>query len=83
MLKRFFRKIGLSYKRARRDIFKDSKWKSYWEKLDEIKEIKGLVEQRFCDLYFFDESGFSLHSNVPYTWSEVGKPIMYPFVKTT
>jgi len=24
---------------------KDSKWKSYWEKLDEIKEMKGLVEQ--------------------------------------
>jgi len=24
MLKRFFKKIGLSYKRARRDIFKDT-----------------------------------------------------------
>ena len=78
MLKRFFRKIKLSYKRARRDIFKDSKWKSYWDKLDEINEIKGLVEQGVCDLYFFDESGFSLHSNVPYTWSEIGKPTRVP-----
>jgi len=78
MLKRFFRKIGLSYKRARRDIFKDTKWKTYWDKVAQIKGIKGFVEKGLCDLYFFDESGFSLHSNVPYTWSEVGNPTRVP-----
>ena len=78
MLKRFFKQIGISYKRARRSIFKDSKWKTYWNKLAQITTVKGSVEKGFCDLYFFDESGFSLDSNVPYTWSEVGKPTKVP-----
>ena len=78
MLKRFFKKIGISYKRGRRSIFKDSKWKTYWEKLSQITSVKGFVEKGLCDLYFFDESGFSLDSNVPYTWSEVGKPTKVP-----
>ena len=78
MLKRFFKKIGLSYKRARRDIFKDNKWKTYWEKYAQLKSIKGFQEKGLCDLYFFDESGFSLDSNVPYTWSEVGNPTKVP-----
>jgi hypothetical protein len=78
MLKRFFKKIGISYKRARRSIFKDSKWKTYWNKLAQISTVKDSVEKGLCDLYFFDESGFSLDSNVPYTWSEVGKPLKVP-----
>lgn len=78
MLKRFFKKIGISYKRARRGIFKESKWKTYWEKLAQIASIKGFVKKGLCDLYFFDESGFSLDSNVPYIWSEIGKPIRVP-----
>jgi transposase len=78
MLKRFFKKIGISYKRARRSIFKDSKWKTYWDKSAQITSIKGFVEKKLCDLYFFDESGFSLDSNIPYTWSEVGKPLKVP-----
>ena len=49
-----------------------------WDKIAQIKGIKGSVEEGLCDLYFFDESGFSLHSNVPYTWSEVGKPTRVP-----
>ena len=63
MLKRFFRKIGISYKRARRGIFKDSKWKTYWSKLAQITSIKGFVEKGFV------EKGF---------WSEVGKPLVVP-----
>ena len=78
MLKRFFKKIGISYKRARRSIFKDSKWKTYWSKLAQINAVKEFVEKNLCDLYFFDESGFSMDSNVPYTWSEVGNPTKVP-----
>jgi len=78
MIKRFLRKIGLSYKRAKRDIFKDTKWKNYWDKVSQIKSIKGFVDNGLCDLYFFDESGFSLDSNVPYTWSEKGNPTKVP-----
>ena len=78
MLKRFFKKIGISYKRARRSIFKESKWKTYWTKSAQVASVKGFVEKGLCDLYFFDESGFSLDSNIPYAWSEVGKPLEVP-----
>ena len=29
----------------------------------------------WIDTYFFDESGFSLDSNIPYYWSPIGKPV--------
>ena len=32
----------------------------------------------WIDTYFFDESGFSLDSNIPYYWSPVGKPVKIP-----
>ena len=78
MLKRFFKKIGISYKRARRSIFKDSKWKNYWNKVAQIKMVKNNVDNGLCELYYFDESGFSMNSNIPYTWSEIGKPLEVP-----
>ena len=78
MLKRFFKKTGISYKRARRSIFKENKWKTYWTKSAQVASVKGFVDKGLCDLYFFDESGFSLDSNIPYAWSEVGKPLEVP-----
>nr|WP_328731154.1 transposase [Halomonas azerica] len=27
-----------------------------------------------CDLYFFDETGFSQSSSLPYAWSPIGQP---------
>ncbi len=30
------------------------------------------------DLYYFDESGFSQKSNLPYAWSPVGEPFAFP-----
>ena len=32
----------------------------------------------WIDTYFFDESGFSLDSNIPYYWSPIGKPVEIP-----
>ena len=44
----------------------------------QITSVNGFVDKGLCDLYFFDESGFSLDSNIPYTWSEVGNPTKVP-----
>ncbi len=40
--------------------------------------IKGWVKQGVCELYFYDESGFSLNSNIPYRWSPIGEPLKIP-----
>ena len=44
------KKIRISYKRARRSIFKDTKWKTYWSKLAQINSVKGFVDKGLCDL---------------------------------
>jgi len=77
-LKRFFKKIGMSYKRAKKSIMKNSKWKNYFQKYAQIQMIKKWVKQGLCQLYFYDESGFSLNSNIPYRWSPVGEQLKIP-----
>ena len=57
---------------------KIAKSQTYWEKYAQLKSIKSFQEKGLCDLYFFDESGFSLDSNVPYTWSKIGNPTKVP-----
>jgi hypothetical protein len=77
-LKRFFKKIGLSYKRAKKTIMKNSKWKNYFDKFAQVKMLKQWANEGFCELYFYDESGFSLNSNIPYRWSIIGEPTPIP-----
>jgi|TARA_R100001244_G_scaffold82550_1_gene64034 transposase len=39
-----------------------------------INALKEWEDNGECDLYFFDEAGFSQSSSLPYAWSPVGKP---------
>jgi len=34
------------------------------------------------DLYFYDESGFSLGANIPYCWQKKGDPLLIPSFKS-
>ena len=68
----------MSYKRAKKSIIKNSKWKNYFQKYAQIQMIKKWVKQGLCQLYFYDESGFSLNSNIPYRWSPVGEQLKIP-----
>lgn len=52
---------------------------------DEFQRAKAMVEALILqddnnelDLYYFDESGFSLTPCVPYAWQEIGKTIEIP-----
>ena len=78
MLKQFFKKIGISYKRAKKTIMQNNKWKYYMDKVLQIKSMKAWAENGYGDLYFYDESGFSLDSNIPYRWSPKGEPAQIP-----
>ena len=57
---------------------KNSKWKNYFDKYAQLKMIKRWVKKGVCELYFYDESGFSLNSNIPYRWSPIGEPLKIP-----
>ena len=57
---------------------KDSKWKHYWDKVAQIITMKAWASKKIGDLYFYDESGFSLNSNIPYRWSAIGTPAPIP-----
>lgn len=56
----------------------DSKWKNYFDKFAQLKMLKQWSNEGSCELYYYDESGFSLNSNIPYRWSDVGKPATIP-----
>jgi len=57
---------------------KDSKWKHYWDKVSQIKILKRWTDDGLGELYFYDESGFSLDSNIPYRWSPINEPTPIP-----
>lgn len=65
---KLLRSIGFSYKRSRQSC----KFKQNPEKVakakKEISDFQSLELEGKVDLYYFDETGFNLRSNVPYTW---------------
>ena len=68
-MKKFLKKIGYSYKRARKSITKCDK-EAFVKAQEEILLLtKEISEDKNQNLYFFDESSFSLTPNVPYGWS--------------
>jgi len=68
----------MSYKRAKKSIMKNSKWKNYFDEHAKLKIIKKCAKQGLCELYYYDVSGFSLNSNIPYRWSPIGEPLKIP-----
>lgn len=81
-LKKICKKAKISWKRVRRSL----KGKRDPEKFEQsVKMIENLVEQEVngdIDLYFFDESGFTLEPCVPYAWQHVNETIEIPASKS-
>jgi hypothetical protein len=75
-LKRFLKSLGYSYKRARAKITKQDD-EIFQEAKKEIEHLKSEVaKDDSLNLYFFDESSFSLTPNIPYGWSPKNETIM-------
>jgi len=77
-IKRALKKLGYSFKRARRSLK---------ERRDEtdFRNTQGLLQERWqweereeAQLYYFDESGFSQTSSLPYARSPVGLSLELP-----
>ncbi len=69
----FIKKLGYSYKRFRFIPAKKPDEKLYLYKKDTLEKYERLANKGKIDLYFFDESGFSNVSNIPYGWSPIGE----------
>ena len=50
-------------------------------KQQQLSQLEFLQEQGFLQLYYYDESGFSLTSALPYAWQKLGKTIEIPAAK--
>ena len=81
-LKTFLKKLGYSYKRARASITKQDK-KIIEEAKKEIEHFKDEVAKNDkLNLYYFDESSFSLSPNIPYGWSPKNETIMLEAIRS-
>jgi transposase len=72
-IKRILRRFSLSWHRMRRDVGGEPDPLEYQEKQAQLEELKQLDEQGEIDLYYLDETGFSLIPSVPYGWQNIGE----------
>ena len=81
-LKRLCKRAKLSWKRVRKSL-KNKRDPEQFKK--SVKMIEGLIAQEDSgdiNLYFFDESGFTLEPCVPYAWQPVNETIELPSSKS-
>ena len=77
-LKKILREAGLTWKRMRKSL-KDKRNEAEFRKGQvEVQRLEALHDQGEIDLFFCDESGFSLTPTVPYGWQPVGATIELP-----
>ena len=77
-LKRLAKKAKLRWKRMRKST-KDKRDPVEFERTQaEIEELHEQESTGEIDVYYFDESGFSLTPEVPYAWQEEGETIEIP-----
>ncbi len=73
MLRRLLKKVGYTWKRFRKSLRKKQDSVEYQAKLAELKQLLQLYHSGFIDLFFADESGFSMEGYVPYGWQPKGE----------
>ena len=68
--------MGYSYKRLRFIPLKSPNQELYKRKKQLIQKYDVLSQRGKVNLYFFDESGFSVNSNIPYAWSPINQTMV-------
>lgn len=70
---RIIKSLRMSWHRMRKVCVGKPSPEEYERKKLELEELKRADQQREIDLYYLDESGFSLLTNVPYAWQNIGE----------
>ena len=75
-MRRFLKEMRYSYKRLRFIPLKKPDKELYERKKKLIQKYDLLSQRGKINLYFFDESGFSVNSNIPYAWSPINQTMV-------
>ena len=70
--------MGYSWKRVRRSLKKFRNEEEYERKQQQLSDLMTLDKEDYIDVYFADESNFSLTPNLPYAWQNKENPILLP-----
>jgi len=78
ILRRILRRAGFRWKRMRKSLKSKRDEKDFRKAQDELQELAEMHALGELDLYYCDESGFSLTPTVPYGWQRIGETIELP-----
>src|SRR2546429_6090878 len=82
-LKRLAKKARLRWKRVRKSLKSLRDPAEFTKCQRELAALQKQEDQGKIDLYYFDESGFTLEPYIPYAWQESGTVIEIPATKGT
>lgn len=74
-LRRLCKKHKLSWKRIRKSVKSKQNPELFEKSRQELARLIELEKQNLIDLYYFDESGFTLEPCVPYAWQPLAQTI--------
>ncbi len=77
-LKRLCKQAGMSWKRVRKSLKASRDEDAFNRVVQTLEALTQQAQQGRIDLYYFDESGFSLTPCVPYAWQPLGETIETP-----
>ncbi len=72
-IKRILKMFYMSWHRMRRGVGGEPNPEEYKRKKAELEELKRKDSEGEINLYYLDESGFSLIPSVPYAWQNIGE----------
>ena len=74
-VQRILKTMNMSWHRMRKGVAGSPPAQEYEEKKAQLEELKKLDDLGQINLYYLDESGFSLIPCVPYGWQNIGEYI--------
>jgi len=81
-LKRLCKKAKLCWKRVRKSLKSKRDPELFAQSQQQVLALAKQAEQKEIDLYYFDESGFTLEPCIPYAWQAIGENIELPCSKS-
>ena len=81
-LKRLAKKARLRWKRVRKSLKSLRDPKEFAKCQRDLEALQQQEDQGKIDLYYFDESGFTLQPYIPYAWQESGSVVEIPALKS-
>lgn len=81
-LKRVCKRAGLSWKRIRKSLKSKRDPKLFEQSRQQLAALIKQSQQKEIDLFYFDESGFTLEPCIPYAWQPLGETLEVPSSKS-